>query len=399
MAKSQGNISQVNITNTELWNIVRDRYPNFRSHTAEGTSQLFTEKGYEHLRQLDNSVLNDFFQLSMRVYLQLVNISHARDILEEADFGEYYDMPQGAYIQRMAINSILPISPAYKNLQDLQTGPDPFVVRKPTATERFFDQNFDYASLITIPDEFAMKQIFLGEYGMSEFMGGIMEGLQNGYTLQVYVNKLEAMNAAINSTTTPLQETQKVTLGYASNDSTVATSAELLSGLLTMKNIIQAISIAPQTGAYNALGFKSTQDMSRLRLLIRPGWRNRIELEVLRNSYQAQVLNLDVPIITVPNFGGLTSSVAPTYDSLGAVSNQAAMEAGTWTDPNADVVAVLADKGIIFTARQNPYQVEPIRNPRGLYTNYWASSPNNTIKVDPLYNMVVFYATGATAST
>ena len=61
-----------------------------------------------------------------------------------------------------------------------------------------------------------------------------------------------------------------------------------------------------------------------------------------------------------------------------------------WDDPNKDVYAILADKGLVFQMRQNPYEVKPIYNPRGLYTNYWASSPNNGIFVDHYYNMVVF---------
>jgi hypothetical protein len=59
-----------------------------------------------------------------------------------------------------------------------------------------------------------------------------------------------------------------------------------------------------------------------------------------------------------------------------------------WQDPNADVLAIVADKGWMFEGTQNPYNVEPIRNPRGLYTNMWASSVGNTVAIDPLYNVV-----------
>ena len=44
----------------------------------------------------------------------------------------------------------------------------------------------------------------------------------------------------------------------------------------------------------------------------------------------------------------------------------------------------------MFTSTQNPYNVRPIINPRGLYTNYWASAVGNTVACDPLFNFVVF---------
>lgn len=397
------------ISNADLWNAIRAKYPQFRSHTSEATLDMFTERGFEQLKTYDTTALNDFFNLSMRVYLQLINVSHAKDTLEDKGFGEHYDMPWGAYIQRMAIGSIKPISAAYKNLPDGGTV-DPFVIRKPLANERIFKQNFDYASLITIPDEFAMKQIFVAQNGMSEFMAGIFAGLENGYTTQVFVNKLEALNAGINSTNFPLKDTQKVDVPL----SATATDAQLTDFILSVKNIVSAFDLAPQTDAYNAAGFASTQDIGRLKLLIRPGYKNAIATRVLTNAYNQEHLTLPVDVIEVPHFGGLqaykeaafTTPLYPVYNKLGEQVGFAETDGATaatvdndavfWKDPNENVIAVLADKGYLFTTRQNPYSVEPIRNPRGLYTNYWASSPNNAINVDPVYNIVTFNKTNPT---
>lgn len=46
----------------------------------------------------------------------------------------------------------------------------------------------------------------------------------------------------------------------------------------------------------------------------------------------------------------------------------------------------------MFHTNANPYKVNTIYNPRGLYMNYWASSPNNGVHVDHLYTMVKFVA-------
>lgn len=389
------------ITNKALGDMIAKIYPSFKSHTAQLTAETFTERGFDRITQLDPAFVNDFFELSMRVWLNVVNISHAKDILAEKDFGETYDQPWGAIIQRLSTNSVKPINPGWIGLKD-GDAPDPFVVRKPVVAERFWKQNFDYASMITVPDDFQMKQIFVSEYGMSEFMAGIMEGLQNGYTAQVYLNKLEALDAAINSTKTPLRLNQIQTLEM----SETPTDEQLRGMINAIKKIVAAMcDLGPQTDAFNAYGFNSTQDRGRLRLLLRQGYLPDLETNTLYAAFNRDNLETGIPIIQVPNFGGITYSdgtnyLYPVYNSLGerigwnTAANQSTTNVDeaqvTAVDPNADVVAVLADKGVVFECRQNPYTVEPIRNPRGRYVNYWASSPNNTIAYDSLYNMVVF---------
>lgn len=426
------------LTNAQLWNYIRDKYPNFKSQTAKATADLFTTRGFEQLTQYDNSILNDFFNLSLRVFLQKIDVANVKDLLSEQDFGESYDTPYGGYVQRISINSIKPISPGYKGLSD-GDAPDPFVVRKPETNERFFTQNFDYASLITMPDMALYKNMFVAEDGMSSYLGGVMKGLQNGYTLQKYTNKLEALNAGINSATFPLKATQQY------QTAALTDSASIIAFIKLIKDIVSAMVFNPATAAFNAYGFESTQDKDRLRLLVKPELLNQIETISRLNS--PENMEIPIPVVRVPNFGGLVAALhegdvyakgtiytdstgsdptyttykaasaigsnktitatevtnystkTPIYDNLGTKVAEAftytsngtiyiPCEVAKYTDPNEDVLAVIADKGYVFENQQNPYQVEPIRNPRGLYTNYWASSPNNGIVVDHLYNIV-----------
>lgn len=430
------------LTNAQLWNYIRDKYPNFKSQTAKGTADLFTSRGFDQLAQFDSSVLNDFFSLSLRVFLQKIDVADVKDLLADQDFGESYDTPYGGYVQRLSINSVKPISPGYKGLQDGDS-PDPFVVRKPETNERFWTQNFDYASLITTPDNALYKNMFVAEDGMSRYLGGIMKALQNGYTLQKYLNKLEALHNGIMSSSFPLKNTQK----YQTADPVDSTT--IIAFIKLVRDIVSAMTFNPATAAFNSYGFESTQDKDRLRLLVRPQLMNQIATISRLNS--PEDMSLPIEIVQVNNFGGLypylnegdvfakgtikvdTSSdptyttykaasangskvtipdnydadtTTPIYNELGekvatAFTSSATVEGVTtyntyyipnevtpYYDPHEDLLAVIADKGYIFENIQNPYQVEPIRNPRGLYTNYWASSPNNGIVVDHLYNIV-----------
>ena len=393
------------VSNVDLWNLLRDKYPNFKNHTSKGTADMFDEKGYEALQRTDVNAINEFYELSLRVMLQMVNISEAKDPFDIADVGENFTNAYGGYIQRIAIPSVKPVTPSWKGLKNGESV-DPYVVYKSEAKERFFQANFDYQSLITIPDLETYKNMFISEFGVSEAFAGWLRGLENGYILQKYVNKLEVLNKAINSVKYPLQNSQiaQVTL------SDVPTNNELVDLWLSFKNIISAMQSAPQTSAFNSMKFASTQDTSRLRLVIRQGLKNQLASKVLASAFNPNQIGLpeNINIMEVANFGGLkpfqdaefATPLYPVYDKLGHIigyNTQADQETVTvqeenvhWQDPNEDVVAVLMDKGAIFTSTQNPYNVRPIINPRGLYTNYWASAVGNTVACDPLFNFVVF---------
>lgn len=446
------------LTNLQLWNYLRDKYPTFKSNTAEGTKDLFTSAGFEQLQQFNGQALNDFFGLSLRVFLQKITVADVKDLLEGQGFGESYSTPYGGYVQRIAVSSIKPVTPAFKGLQDGDS-PDPFIVRKPESGEQFYKQNFDYQSMITIPDMGLYKNMFIQENGMSEYMSAIMKALANGYKLQVYNNKLEALNAAINSATYALQTTQQFETAdpiaditaVNTGDKSVAYATKYISFVNLVNNIVDGMVYTPATGAFNKAGFETVQDISRLKLLCRPTLANG--LKTISKLNDAKEMSLNVDVVKLPDFGGLTPTLTasetyaagtvyvsndstPTYAEFKALTATAATAtiAATLTgvvrteicdnfgvkvadayylndvatvgstaydtiyvpvsqtrniDPNADILAVIADQGLVFENVQNPYNVEPIRNPRGLYTNFWCSSVNNGIVVDNYKNFVV----------
>lgn len=390
------------LTNATMWDELRAAYPSFASHTSSGTAQRFDNQGWEAINMSDRQAVDEFFNLSIRTALIAVNISHASDRFQDAGFGEYFDTPFAGVYQKMATFSMKPASPMYRTYKDgdAVTFPE---IRLPKITDRAFKQNFDYFSYFYMPDDFAKKTIFTGEFGMMEFTAGIFEGFENGYKTQKYLNKIEALNKAINSTTYPVKDTQKIELSLDAEP----TADQLVQMVLAVKNVVSAMELDPQSGAYNALGFESTQDRSRLKLLLRPGYKNRIESMVLANAYNQERLTLPIDVIEVKDFGGIqyytdstmTTRLYPHYANGGIEDGYSTTEdgsSGLWTggtpyayDPNESTIGMIADKGLVFECRQNAYTVEPMRIPWLRNTLYCASSPGNTVAVDPIYNMVL----------
>ena len=185
--------------------------------------------------------------------------------------------------------------------------------------------------------------------------------------------------------------------------------------------MVTLITNAPEAHAYNAMKLATRQTKDRLRLVVRQGFKSAVKYQVYQslNAANPDRLDLDVDIVEVPNFGGLqpfaeaafTTALYPVYDSLGAnigfattknasvpthgeePYNGAALKPVYWKDPNLGTYAMLMDKGAIFFAMQNAPTLQAIRNPRGLYTNYWLSLANAMQNIDRAYTCVLFKTT------
>ena len=415
------------VSNVTLWNMARKADPTFASHTSEGTADLFSERGFEAVTRNGLSLVNEWFNISLRIAFQMLNVASAKNPLSDIGLVEVYDTPNGGYVQRMAMNAIKPVSPAYRGLNDGDS-PDPFVVRKPELSERFFAQNFDFQNLITHQD-FQVKTIFVSEYGMGQVLAGIMAGLQASYTKQEYYNTLECLNAGMNSATYPLKDSQVVRL--SSWTDAAPTTAELTEFIKIGKNIARHMKSVASTSEYNSASFDDIANPDDYVMLVRPEIMTDIETLNALNAPGNSSIPFEVH--EVENFGGMKPvlpvegsnpvELQPIYDDLGVavayvdasvtVNGSAKLVNGKWVvnvtsgsttadtndthvdseiewvDPNAEVLAVIAQRGVIFENAQNGYIVEPIRNPRGLYDNYWASRPGTAIVFDYFRGLIV----------
>lgn len=423
--------------------------PRFASYCPEGTQQRLTEAGVEALSKVPEAQ-NEFFGTLMRVFLEKVDVERARNPYEDTGLLEYWSAPQGEFAQRMAVQSVAPISPQYKDLQD-GSWVNQDVIRKPKITERFFPMNYDLQNLITL-QEYNFKRILLQEGYAGAITAGIMQGMDTGRIILENMLVKYLINATINSTAHPLQSSQIVTVPWASDLDSV-TDEQLLGFLITMSDVFGSMFAldCPATSAYNAAGFRTRVERDQYVMLARTGIKNRINKRIVAGAFNPDRLNLDIDLVYDENdFGGLvpyaeedyTTQLYPIFGPLGdttgyyiSEANAAtAVSAGTLTattvsvggavatfgykmtkypadpsgitgataasdahfkDGNSDVIAIIAQKGIMGIHRQNSYEIRPHMNNAGLYTNFWAAAPNNGLYSDHYYNIIIVKAASA----
>lgn len=394
------------LSNLQLWNYLRDTNANFKNITSKGTADTFTEKGYEALTRMNIDAINDFFKLSMRVAFQKIDVAKAKNPLERIGLVMKYDTDNGGYVQRLAISSVKPTTPLYKGLNDGDSV-DMFKVRKPKTAERFFQQNYDYQSFITLQD-YQIKTLFISEYGVSDFVTGVMQSMANGYVKQSYANVMEVLSAGINSASYPLQDSQQLELTSWTAEPTADELKELI---LDIKDVATMMETSPSIKGFNAAGFDTAYDPSDFVVLARAGIKDRIALNIELGAFHPDRLSVPFEWHEVQDFGidhyvvkeDPDTTVYPYYSSLtGEMIGYSDVEGQTGTTPthlesdveaveaNPNVIAIIAQKGLIFENIQNPYSVIPSPyNAAGLYTTYWASSPNNAICFDAYYGCIV----------
>lgn len=392
------------LTNTELWNLARNASPTFASHTAKGTADFFTERGFDSISSTELGAMNEFFDTVMQIVLQKINVAKSKNIFADTGLVEVYNEPFGGYTQRMAIASLKPESAPYRKLENGKSV-DMQKVRKPIVYDRFWKQNFDYYSHESLQD-FQLKNIFTTEYGMSNFTAGIMIALQNGFKTQEMENTKAVINAILHDTKHPLKDTQKMKVTLSDD----MTAEELVAMLLSVRILLDNASGVSETAAFNAGGFSSYFDPDETIMLVRNNVKDALAVKLIPSAFHQENLSLPVKTFGVTDFGGIEyytdttygTQLYPYYDEDGVsdgLSTTKAAEGVTQTkyegsyvtkDPNADVIGMIIQKGAIFENVQNPYRVltAPF-NAAGLYTTIHASRPNNTIAYDSFYNCIV----------
>lgn len=390
------------VSNAQLWNLCRKYDTNFKKHTSEATSDFFNEKSFEALKRTDINTIDNFFEISLRVAFQMLNASKAKNIFEDKGLVQVYSTPQGGYTQRITITDLKPVNPQFVELVD-GSSVDPYIIRKPKIEERFFEQNFNFQTCITLQED-RVKRIFITEDGMSSFTSGVMSSMETSYKKQECVNIYNCLDKILTSQKFPLQDSQIIEV--AMKDSKNPTNDELASFILSTQDLLSAMDTSISSTAFNSGKFNTYVDKSDLVMMIRPQLKNRIKVNLQVGAFNPENLSIGIDQIEVQNFGGLepysdakfTTPVVPHYGKLGEQDGWTTSSAPEviipdsqifWKDPHEDVLALILQKGIIFENIQNPYEVQTAGyNPRGRYITYFANVANNSIVIDNIYTAV-----------
>lgn len=409
MAKARNLANVAKISNQQFLKEVSDLAPEFSKVTSKLGQDVFNEKGFQALNQIEGGATR-FYALATVIGAQYVDIVDASNPLDGTGLMDVYEMGSGAYLQRNSVKKIRNVNPAWlgKDGTGLKNGdsPDPFVVRKPEVEQRYFTLNRNYQNWFTL-QEFDLKQGWITEGGIGSVVSAIYAMVRLDYTEWEFAAFFEVLSGAINSAEYPLKDTQSIALTSWTEGR--PTDAEMTEIIRIAKNIGEATEIAPTSEALNAAGYPNPAKSGDMIMLVRPGFRARFE-ELLGFVFNEARLTLPFEIKTVPNFGNISyiipgeggaddTPLYPQYDEWGVFEGFNTAADGTGTayteaeataiDGNADVLAVVIQKGAIFELTQNELIVEPIRNPRGVYTNVWFNRPDNGFNFDYYRNVVV----------
>lgn len=416
------------MSNADFLTKVAELAPQFKEIASKVAKEGFTESNFEAMSQLPTGQDNvsNFYSIACLVGMQFVDYAGFRNKVDEIGVIERLAMPFAEYIQRNRVKRIKNVNPAWKGLKDGDSV-DPYVVRKPEIEQDYYGgKNVAYQTFITMQD-FDLKRGWLSENGIGEIVGAVFNMIDLDRAEFDYGLYKEALNGAINSTDHALQGSQKLEL--AAPTSTVAnftaatfTKAELVELVEDLIDIGEAIESNVTLTTFNAAKYPMPLNTSDLVMMIRPGYKAKIRT-MLADVYHDENLKIPFDMKVVENFGGLVpydsdnAELQPVYDSLGAMvgyvkksytnvsaatydekndkytvkygpsqgsTTDVTPESGVhhYVDPNEKVIAVLAQKGLIFELIQNPFNVRPIFNPRGEYTNTFFNQLDNYLGVN-----------------
>ena len=398
------------LTNAQFLTAVSKVAPEFKEMAAKNSRDVFTESGFQALQNLPGTedAVTRFYNIAIMVGLQTVEHAKFKDVLASMNILERLQMSMGAYKQENHVQRMKNVNPAFlgKDGKGLKNGDsvDPYVVRKPVIDQDYFGLNWNYQNWFTLQDfDLRLGWITPGD-GIQSIVSAIYEMVDLDRIETEYSKFFEVLNGAINSTAHPLTDTQQIKLdSWAENP----TDDEVEALIRVLKNIVEVFDSMPSVDIYNAGQYPNGADASDMTMLVRLGIKSRIDT-LMAYVFGPEYLQFPIKVKAVPNFGGIkhyaasdasfTTELIPVtdkdgvytgyYSADGTESGQIAGADTVEVDPNKDIIAVIAQKGVIFELIQNEMKVRPIINPRGEYQNTFFNQMNNGINYNHNKNLI-----------
>lgn len=428
------------LTNAELVQAASYRYPGIKELIAKLGAKLFTDAGYEALSQLPNGGKDKFLSAMLLVSKQYITPVKYKDAVNDIGILERFGVGYGNYIQDNRMGDMPNEDPIAfgtdgTGLKNGETMLKDRIIRKPVLKQDYYGKNKNYYNHFSW-QMFDVKRAWLQEDGgLDDLMGQAWAQILRNKAKVEYAWFFEALSGAINSVTHPMKDTQQIVLSSAVLSDDKDLTEELVKAV---KNVINAFENVPDVTIFNADGFPTAIGTEDLVLLVRRELAPIME-NVLAYVYNEGKLKFPIPVKAVPNFGGLTpvdgnsNALQPVYtdaceyngvsygdgsiigyvDASVTVNARAKYNAANdqWTvnvtsgsttadttfivgeapaqsDPNANVLAVIAQKGVIFEMVSEDMVVETdyVRGYR--VTQTYVSQFNNGINYRYTRNLI-----------
>lgn len=398
------------LTNSQFLTAVSKVAPEFKELAAKNARDVFTEAGYQSLQNIPGTedAVTRFYNIALLVGLQTVEHAKFKDVLASMGILERLQMTMGAYKQENRVQRIKNVNPAWlgKDGTGLKDGEsvDPYVVRKPVIDQNYYGLNWNYQNFFTLQD-FDLKLGWVTPNdGIQSIVSAIYEMVDLDRLETEYSKFFEVLNGAIHSTDHALADTQQIVLD---SWSATPTDEDVKSLIRVLKNIVEVFDSMPSVDIYNAGKYPNGADASDMTMLVRIGIKSKIDT-VMAYVFGPEYLQFPIKVKAVPNFGGIKhyaasdktfkTELVPVTDTYGAFTGYYSAD-GTTTgqiaeaetvevDPNEDIIAVIAQKGVIFELIQNEMKARPIINPRGEYQNTFFNQMNNGINYNHFKNLI-----------
>jgi len=396
------------LTNAQFLTAVSKIAPEFKNLAAKNTKDIFTESGFEALQSINiEDPVSRFYSCALMVGLQLVDHIKYKDQIAKLGILKTYNMSLGAYIQKNRVKGrIRNVNPAFLGTdgKGLKNGDsvDPFKVRKAEIIQEYYGLNSNYQNWITVQD-WDLKLAWTTEGGIQSVVDEMFVYIDLDRVEFKFAKFYEVLNGALNSVNYPLKDTQQIVLTSWTDGA--PTDAEIRELIEVLKNVVEVFDTLPAVDIYNEAGIPNASAATDLKLLVRQGMKSKIE-SVMAYVFGPEYLQFPIKIQPVANFGGIeyyaedtfTTKLQPVNDENGAYTGYLSAD-GTETDaileseayakdPNENIIAVVAEAGVIFETVQNPLRVRTIFNPNGEYTNTFFNEMNNGINYDHTKNLI-----------
>ena len=183
-------------------------------------------------------------------------------------------------------------------------------------------------------EETKINRAFRAEGGMQSLVNSIVNQMYSSNNLDEFLFTKQLMGAYYTNTEIPVQATQKITVDP------VTDAASGAAFVLASKDVLSAMRFPSRS--YNPMQIMMQTEPSDFIIIMRANLNNRIRVDTLTGAFNKEYVEIDIPILTVDEFG-------------------TGME---------NVQAVIADKGwlrIFDTLRR----LKLAENARNLYRNYY----------------------------